>query len=75
MVCEEDRVIDIIGGLHLLTPEQPRLNKTVSYLGNLDMESLHACHCTALSSKIALANGCPLQEVGVGMTLTWGSSL
>jgi 7,8-dihydropterin-6-yl-methyl-4-(beta-D-ribofuranosyl)aminobenzene 5'-phosphate synthase len=73
-VCGEERVIDIIGGLHLLAPERPRLEKTVSYLKNLDLESLHACHCTSLSSKIALAGGCPLQEVGVGMTLTWGSS-
>jgi 7,8-dihydropterin-6-yl-methyl-4-(beta-D-ribofuranosyl)aminobenzene 5'-phosphate synthase len=71
-VCGEERIVDIIGGLHLLAPDQPRLDKTVSYLRNLDLESLHACHCTSLSSKIALAGGCPLQEVGVGMTLMWG---
>lgn len=73
-VCGEERVVDIIGGLHLLTPDQPRLEKTVSYLGNLDLGSLHACHCTSLSSKIALAGGCPLQEAGVGMTLDWDST-
>jgi 7,8-dihydropterin-6-yl-methyl-4-(beta-D-ribofuranosyl)aminobenzene 5'-phosphate synthase len=74
-VCGEERITGIIGGLHLLAPDQSHLEKTVSYLGNLDLESLHACHCTSLSSKIALAAGCPLQEAGVGMTLDWGSSL
>ena len=72
-VCGEERIVDIIGGLHLLSPDQPRLEKTVSYLRNLDLASLHACHCTSLSSKIALAGGCPLQEVGVGLTLDWDS--
>ncbi len=70
-VCGEERIAGIIGGLHLLSPGQPRLEKTVSYLRNLHLQSLHACHCTSLSSKIALAAGCPLQEVGVGMTLVF----
>ena len=72
-VCEEDRILDIIGGLHLLAPDRPRLEKTVSYLRSLDLASLHACHCTSLAAKIALAGGCPLQEVGVGMTIGWNS--
>ena len=73
-VCGEERIIDIIGGLHLLSPDQPRLEKTVSFLRNLHLASLHACHCTSLSSKVALAGSCHLQETGVGMTLHWGSS-
>lgn len=73
-VCGEERIAGIIGGLHLLSPDQPRLEKTRSYLQNLHLASLHACHCTSLSSKIALAAGCPLQEVGVGMTFEWNSS-
>jgi 7,8-dihydropterin-6-yl-methyl-4-(beta-D-ribofuranosyl)aminobenzene 5'-phosphate synthase len=74
MVCEEERILDIIGGLHLLSPERPRLEKTVSYLQNLNLASLHACHCTSLPAKIALAGYCPLQEVGVGMALHWDGS-
>lgn len=74
MVCEEERIVDIIGGLHLISPDQPRLEKTVSHLRDLHLASLHACHCTSLSSKIALAGDCHLQEVGVGMTLHWDSS-
>ncbi len=70
-VCGEDRIIGIIGGLHLLAPDRPRLEETVSYLQNQHLASLHACHCTSLSAKIALAGANPLQEVGVGMTLSW----
>ncbi len=70
-VCGEQRIIDIIGGLHLLSPDQVRLTKTGEYVRDLHLKSLHACHCTSLSSKIALANYCPLAEVGVGMKLEW----
>ncbi|MGA2914368.1 MAG: MBL fold metallo-hydrolase [Methanoregula sp.] len=70
-VCSENRVIDIIGGLHLLTPSPSRLKKTGEYLRHLKLQALHACHCTSLSSKIALAGYCPVQEVGTGMKLEW----
>ena len=70
-VCGENRVVDIIGGLHLLTPDQIRMKKTGEYLRDLHLKALHACHCTSLSSKIALATSCPLAEVGVGMKLEW----
>jgi 7,8-dihydropterin-6-yl-methyl-4-(beta-D-ribofuranosyl)aminobenzene 5'-phosphate synthase len=70
-VCSEHRVIDIIGGLHLLKPSPTRLKKTGEYLRNLQLKSLHACHCTSLSSKIVLAGYCPVQEVGAGLKLEW----
>ncbi|MCG7854237.1 MAG: MBL fold metallo-hydrolase, partial [Methanoregulaceae archaeon] len=70
-VCGDRRVVAIIGGLHLLTPSPTRLTKTGEYLQHLQLQSLHACHCTSLSSKIALAGYCPLQEVGVGMKVEW----
>ncbi|HUT39469.1 MAG TPA: MBL fold metallo-hydrolase [Methanoregula sp.] len=70
-VCGDDRVRDIIGGLHLLEPGAERMEKTCRYLGSLEMEALHACHCTSLSSKIVLAGYCPVQEVGTGMKLEW----
>ena len=70
-VCGEHCVIDIIGGLHLLLPDPSRLKKTAEYLRDLHLKSLHACHCTSLPSKIALAGYCPVQEVGTGMKLEW----
>jgi len=68
-VCGEDRVRSVIGGFHLLDPEPARLEGTVQYLSTLNLESLYACHCTDLKSKIALAAKLPLQEVGVGLRL------
>ena len=70
-VCGECKVIDIIGGLHLLKPAPARLKMTGEYLRNLKLKSLHACHCTSLEAKIALAEYCPVQEVGTGMKLEW----
>jgi 7,8-dihydropterin-6-yl-methyl-4-(beta-D-ribofuranosyl)aminobenzene 5'-phosphate synthase len=70
-VCEERKVIDIIGGLHLLSPGRERIQETGIYLRNLHLKALHACHCTSLSSKIALAGYSPVQEVGSGLKLQW----
>ena len=70
-ICHEERVVDIIGGLHLLSPNQPVLEKTREYLQGLRLNALYACHCTSLSSKLFLAEKCPVKETGVGMTLTW----
>ncbi|MDD1674239.1 MAG: MBL fold metallo-hydrolase [Methanomicrobiales archaeon] len=70
-VCGERRVTDILGGLHLLIPEPRRLQESGKYLNRLNLNALHACHCTAFPAKLALAKYCPLQEVGVGMKLEW----
>jgi 7,8-dihydropterin-6-yl-methyl-4-(beta-D-ribofuranosyl)aminobenzene 5'-phosphate synthase len=70
-VCRERGVADIIGGLHLLSPEPEQLTETGKYLNRLHLHTLHACHCTSLMAKLALAQYCPVQEVGVGMRLEW----
>ena len=70
-VCGEAHVRDIIGGLHLIRPEPKRLQKTGKYLNRLHLDSLHACHCTTLPAKVALADYCSLEEVCVGMNLVW----
>jgi 7,8-dihydropterin-6-yl-methyl-4-(beta-D-ribofuranosyl)aminobenzene 5'-phosphate synthase len=70
-VCGEPRVTDIIGGLHLLNPSPSRLTGTGEYLQSLSLQALYACHCTSLASKIALAEFCPVKEVGVGLKLSW----
>ncbi|WP_292370083.1 MBL fold metallo-hydrolase [Methanoregula sp. UBA64] len=70
-VCGENRVSDIIGGLHLLSPTPKQLAKTGKYLNRLHLDALHACHCTSLPAKLALAAYCPLQETGVGMRIEW----
>jgi 7,8-dihydropterin-6-yl-methyl-4-(beta-D-ribofuranosyl)aminobenzene 5'-phosphate synthase len=70
-VCGEKHVRDIIGGFHLLAPTPKRLQKTGKYVNRLHLSALHACHCTSLPAKLALADYCPLQEVGVGIKLAW----
>jgi 7,8-dihydropterin-6-yl-methyl-4-(beta-D-ribofuranosyl)aminobenzene 5'-phosphate synthase len=70
-VCGENRVVDIIGGLHLLSPKPKQLAKTGKYLNRLHLDALHACHCTSLSSKLILAEYCPMLETGVGMKIEW----
>ena len=66
-----DKVIDIIGGFHLLDPPQAQLEGTVEYLRRLELPQLHACHCTDLHSKIALSAAAPLKEVGSGLVIEY----
>ncbi|MCS3900368.1 MBL fold metallo-hydrolase [Methanococcus voltae] len=62
-------VISAIGGIHLIKPSEDRIVKTCEYLKGLNMESLYACHCTDLNSKIRLAQENPVKELGVGTIL------
>lgn len=68
-VCKEERILDIIGGLHLLDPEPKQLEGTLRYLSEQSISVMHACHCTDLHSKIALSKVVDLREVGVGLKL------
>jgi len=70
-VCGENRVVDIIGGFHLLNPPPEQLQGTIEYMKSLRPDAVHACHCTDLDSKIALAKAVNLIEVGVGLTLEY----
>jgi 7,8-dihydropterin-6-yl-methyl-4-(beta-D-ribofuranosyl)aminobenzene 5'-phosphate synthase len=70
-VCGVDKVVDIVGGLHLLDPCPERLRGTMEYLQALRPQRLHACHCTDLESKIALAKVVEVSEVGVGLMLEY----
>jgi len=70
-VCAEDKVVDIIGGFHLLDPSSEQLQGTIEYMRSLRPDSVHACHCTDLNSKIALSRVVDLKEVGVGLTLEY----
>lgn len=65
------RVADVLGGFHLLDAPEPRLADTATYLGSLGLRALHACHCTDLAAKMALARTCPLVETGSGTMLDY----
>ncbi len=70
-VCGDYRVVDIVGGFHLLNPPAEQLQKTIEYMKSLRPVLVHACHCTDLSSKIALSSVIDLKEVGVGLALEY----
>lgn len=70
-ICDDDRVVDIIGGFHLQNPSKRQLEGTISYLSKLRPESVHACHCTDLFSKIALSRIVNLKEVGSGLSIIY----
>ena len=70
-VFGERRIIDIIGGLHLLEPSSEQLVGTCNYLQDLAPRAVHVCHCTSLQAKIALSRYCPVQETGVGLRLEY----
>ena len=70
-ICRDDRIIDIVGGFHLLNPEKKQLKGTLKYLEKIKPYEVHACHCTDLKSKIALSQVTNLKEVGVGQTLKY----
>lgn len=68
-ILNERRVIDIIGGFHLLNPAKEQMQGTQDYFRELSPRAVHACHCTDLRSKFALSQVADLSEVGVGLTL------
>lgn len=66
-----DKIFDVIGGFHLLSPDDRVLKNTVDYLAEENMEKIHPCHCTDLKSKIAIAARIEVEEVGSGMVLNY----
>jgi len=69
-VCNEPKIIDIIGGFHLNKQNQ-RVNLTARFLSNIAPEALHTSHCTSLAAKCALASVLPVHETGVGLNLVY----
>jgi 7,8-dihydropterin-6-yl-methyl-4-(beta-D-ribofuranosyl)aminobenzene 5'-phosphate synthase len=70
-ICGDDRIVDIVGGFHLLNPPEEQLQGTLEFMKALQPTAVHACHCTDLNSKIALSQVVNLEEVGVGLTLEY----
>ena len=70
-VTGENRIVDIIGGFHLLNTPQKQMQKTKAFFEELAPGSVHACHCTDLKAKIELAQVANIQEVGAGLVLEY----
>jgi 7,8-dihydropterin-6-yl-methyl-4-(beta-D-ribofuranosyl)aminobenzene 5'-phosphate synthase len=70
-VCNDDRIVDIIGGFHLLNPTKKQMQGTIDYMESLNLNTMHPCHCTDLQSKIKLSEVVGIKEVGVGLTIEY----
>lgn len=68
-ICDEHRIVDVIGGFHLQNPLEHQMEGTVKYFETLGVNAIHACHCTDLKSKVRLAEVVEVVEVGVGLEL------
>jgi 7,8-dihydropterin-6-yl-methyl-4-(beta-D-ribofuranosyl)aminobenzene 5'-phosphate synthase len=70
-ICNEERIIDIIGGFHLLNPAPDRLEQTIAFLKKINPGQLHPCHCTDWDSKMVLRQVSPVKEVYCGLELNY----
>ena len=66
-----DKVIDVVGGLHLQKPTPDQLEGTAVFLESLGLEALRATHCTDLVSKCRLLKTLPLKEIGSGSQMEY----
>jgi 7,8-dihydropterin-6-yl-methyl-4-(beta-D-ribofuranosyl)aminobenzene 5'-phosphate synthase len=70
-ICKDDRIVDVIGGFHLLDPSKELLRNTCDYIKQSNTNQIHAGHCTDLKSKIELSKICEVMEIGVGLVVEY----
>jgi len=70
-ITGECRILDVIGGFHLLAPSVQQMQGTLDYFQKNKPTQMHACHCTDLPSKIKLSSVADLREVGSGLVLRY----
>jgi len=70
-ICKERRIIDVIGGFHLLRTGKDIMNKTIEYFKSNNIQNFHPCHCTDLQAKIELGKQFFIREVGSGLILEY----
>lgn len=70
-VCNDERVIDVVGGFHLLECDTIEFYKTIEYFKNSNIRQIHPCHCTNLQAKIELSKVVDTKETGVGLVLEY----
>ncbi len=70
-VCGDSRVLDVIGGFHLLESSKVQSEGTLNYFEKQDINNIHPCHCTSLEYKIKLSKSVNVRDVGVGLSLVY----
>lgn len=69
-VCGDQRIAGIIGGFHLFE-EGERLEGTIHYFLENQVEKLYPCHCTSFQVRARINRELPICDAGVGLTLDW----
>lgn len=70
-VTGQERVLGILGGFHLFSPDAPQAVETARFLAAEQIPALYPCHCTSFACRAAIHALTPIREVGVGLQLTW----
>lgn len=53
-ICNEQRILCVIGGTHMRNPSPELLAATINYLEQQKIDKLYCCHCTDLPSRILM---------------------
>ncbi len=67
-VCNDNRIYGVIGGFHLFECNK-RLEETINYLKENDIQLLYPCHCVSLKAKMEMGKKLNINEVGVGLEI------
>lgn len=67
-VCNNHKVLGIIGGFHLFDVDS-RLNNTIEYFLQNNIRDLYPCHCVSFQVKAEINSRIPIHEVGVGLKI------
>lgn len=70
-VCGDSRILDVIGGFHLIEPSKVQAEGTLGYFKTQHIKNIHPCHCTSLKYKIELSKSTKVIDVGVGLSLNY----
>lgn len=70
-VCGDNRILDVIGGFHLIKPSKIQMEATLNYFDTHHIKNIHPCHCTSLKCKISLSKSTNVIDVGVGLFLNY----
>lgn len=70
-VTGEERILDVVGGFHLMEPGSPQVERTGRYFKEKGIGAIHPCHCTCLEAKIELARHVRVAPVGAGLCLNY----
>lgn len=69
-ITNKNTVNTIIGGLHLFKANE-QLRNTIRYLKDNSVRTIYPCHCTSLNVKVELSKHFIVEEVGVGLNLSF----